>query len=72
MPSKTAADDCMRLRQDAWVCQQNIDHFRRQLGLATDPGQRLLLTELIVDEEERLEEIEEMELLAVSRPGATQ
>lgn len=53
--------DPEKLRLEAWVCRQNLDDFRRRLRLATDPQHQSLLTELIADEEKRLEEIEDAE-----------
>ena len=44
---------------DGFVARQNIEHYREMLKITTDPAQRRLIENLLLEEETKLKKYEE-------------
>ena len=44
---------------DGFVSRQNIEHYREMLKITTDPAQRRLIENLLLEEEAKLKKYEE-------------
>jgi hypothetical protein len=42
-----------------FVARQNIEHYRERLKIATDPAERRMIEQLLVDEEAKLKKYDE-------------
>jgi hypothetical protein len=51
--------DCLGERHEAFVLQQNIEHFRALLDITTDPSQRRAIEKLLREEEAKLKKYDE-------------